>query len=236
MDLSPPFFTDPRLEAVARAILNNDDGPLREALARGAPLDRPGRDGIRLSHLAISPADPMMLAMLLQTGADPDATTGERVSLAQYAAARPGGRADHLRVLLDFGLDPNRPTGTLAAPPLMHAIDGENLAAAALLLDRGADPNWREPTNGTALHVAMIKPNLPMARLLLERGADPRISTRWEPPVPDAWCFTASLAPMQPTPEQFAEFEALNALMYRLHGLEFPCCLDGSPRPASLPR
>ncbi|MEI4235370.1 ankyrin repeat domain-containing protein [Roseovarius sp. D22-M7] len=230
MDLSAPFFKDARLEAVARGILNHDDTPLRTALAEGLPLDVPGRDGIRLSHLAMSPADPSMLALLIEAGGDINATTGEGVSLAQLAAGRGDGTADHLQVLLDAGLDVNRVTGSLEVPTLMHAVFGGNLDAAEILLDHGADPNWSSPFEGTAMHVAMITPDLEMARLLLERGTDPRITTKWEPSVPESWCFNANLSPMQPSAKMIAEFESLNALMLRLHGIEFPCYLDGSPR------
>ena len=230
MDLSSPFFEDARLEAVARAILNHEDTPLRTALAEGLPLDLPGRDGIRLSHLAMSPTDPSMLAALISVGADINATTGEGISLTELAAARGDGTADHLRVLLDAGLDPNRISGRLRAPPLMYAVHGVNHVAAALLLDHGADPNWSAPIKGTALHMTMITPHLEMARLLLERGADPRITTKHKPSVPELWCFMANLRSMRPSAERFAEFEALNALMFQLHKIEFPCYLDGLPR------
>ena len=62
-----------------------------------------------------------------------------------------------------------------ARPPnLANAVEGNALAAAALLLERGACPD--SPAGhfgGTALHRAIANRYREMARLLLDHGANP---------------------------------------------------------------
>jgi ankyrin repeat protein len=45
-------------------------------------------------------------------------------------------------------------------------------AVARLLLDRGADPNAKDPYGYTALHMAVVRGKAVLVQLLLERGAD----------------------------------------------------------------
>lgn len=56
---------------------------------------------------------------------------------------------------------------------LMLAAYHGRLEAAALLLDRGADPDTREAGGNTALMGAAFKGDVAMVRLLCSRGADP---------------------------------------------------------------
>lgn len=53
-------------------------------------------------------------------------------------AAR-AGRLEAMTRLLDAGADPNRPDGRQGWTPLMHALHKQRVAAARLLLARGAD-------------------------------------------------------------------------------------------------
>lgn len=230
MSTKGAVFADPRVNALAHSVMNDDRPAVASAIAAGVPLNDVGARGILLLHLALVPKQPVMLQMLLAAGADPTARPPDVEGLSAAAAQREDKTSDHLRVLLDAGVDANALTGLRNRPLLMYAVAGENLATATLLLDRGADPNWHEPFGGTALHWAMLLPDFPMARLLLERGADPRISTLHQPPVPEAWCETALLRGMLENPESIAEFDALDSLMYRLHQVRFPCGYTGTPR------
>ncbi len=71
---------------------------------------------------------------------------------------------------------------TLEGAQLLHvAAEYQNLEAAQLLLDRGADLNAAGPGGQTPLFHAVTQNEdrgLPMVRLLLERGADLAIRAR----------------------------------------------------------
>ncbi|MEO7190836.1 MAG: ankyrin repeat domain-containing protein [Vicinamibacterales bacterium] len=65
-----------------------------------------------------------------------------------------------------------RPSGRR---PLSAAVEAGHDAIARLLLERGADPTWPEPTapQGRSLHAAARAGNFEMVKLLLAHGADP---------------------------------------------------------------
>jgi ankyrin repeat protein len=56
--------------------------------------------------------------------------------------------------------------------PLHSAAAGGHAAIAALLLERGADPDARQEGGFVPLHSAAARGDQVTARLLLERGAD----------------------------------------------------------------
>ena len=85
------------------------------------------------------------------------------------------GDIEHVRQILDAAparISETRPSGRR---PLSAAIEAGHDAIARLLLERGADPNWREPTapKGRALHAAASAGKRELVELLLTRGADP---------------------------------------------------------------
>ena len=64
------------------------------------------------------------------------------------------GNAAQVRTLLTQGEDPNRPVGVNDWPPLMHAVHKNQLEAAAILLEHGADINKGGPEGMTPLMMA----------------------------------------------------------------------------------
>ena len=110
------------------------------------------------------PGDSRIVELLFTHGATRDLTV---------AAAL--GDVDTVRRILDAApgrISETRPSGRR---PLSAAIEAGHDAIARLLLERGADPNWREPTapKGRALHAAASAGKRELVELLLTRGADP---------------------------------------------------------------
>jgi len=70
-------------------------------------------------------------------------------------------------------------------PPLMTAIDEENLPEVTRLLEEGADPNLRNSATCTPLFFAINKKDPILTRLLLEHGADP--NAIYMPSSKDSW-------------------------------------------------
>ena len=110
------------------------------------------------------PRDTRIVALLLAHGATHDLTV---------AAAL--GDIDQVRRLLERDPTRIRETRPSGRRPLAAAIENGHDAIARLLLERGADPNWSEPTapKGRALHAAARAGKRDLVELLLARGADP---------------------------------------------------------------
>jgi ankyrin repeat protein len=85
------------------------------------------------------------------------------------------GDIEHVGRMLDAEPARIRETRPSGRRPLSAAIEAGHDAVARLLLERGADPNWGEPTapKGRALHAAVSAGNRQLVELLLARGADP---------------------------------------------------------------
>lgn len=64
-------------------------------------------------------------------------------------------------------------SGASLGVSLIEAVRADDRAGAIALLDRGANPNTREPDGTTALSWAAIRGNTEIASQLLEAGADP---------------------------------------------------------------
>lgn len=110
------------------------------------------------------PGDERIIGLLLARGATRDLTV---------AAAL--GDIDQVRRILDVDPSRIRETRPSGRRPLSAAIEAGHDAIARLLIERGADPNWSEPTapKGRALHSAANAGKRELVELLLARGADP---------------------------------------------------------------
>jgi ankyrin repeat protein len=113
------------------------------------------------------PGDRRMIRLLLEHGATRDLTV---------AAAL--GDIEHARQILDAEPARIRETRPSGRRPLSAAIEAGHDAMARLLLERGVDPNWGEPTapRGRSLQVAAGAGKRDLVELLLTYGADPNSS------------------------------------------------------------
>ena len=105
-----------------------------------------------------------MIRLLLEHGATRDLTVTAAL-----------GDIEHARQILDAEPVRIRETRPSGRRPLSAAIEAGHDAMARLLLERGADPNWGEPTapKGRSLQVAAGAGKRDLVELLLAYGADP---------------------------------------------------------------
>lgn len=200
--------------ALAEALFDRDIARAGEFLARDPQLARvPVGENHDMLIVAIATADAALVTLLLHHGAPPngrvpglplelglrayDPEIAHRLLLfharptpparptapirAAIAINSPGA----VRLLLDFGADPNavEETGTR---PLQIALRMEHFRIAALLLDFGADP-WAIDTGGGNLGASVATPMLTVAPE--EAAARRRLAARlkrigWPEPPP----------------------------------------------------
>jgi ankyrin repeat protein len=98
-----------------------------------------------------------------------------RGATCDLAVAAALGDIERARQILDAEPARIRETRPSGRRPLSVAVEFGHDDVARLLLERGADPSWDEPTapKGRSLHGAASAGNLAMVELLLAHGADP---------------------------------------------------------------
>lgn len=166
---------------------------VRLLLARGADANaKEGSQGQTALMWAVAQGHSDVVKTLIESGADVHALTDTRhrrvntesggfgrelldeVDLGGFTpllfAARTGD-LDTARFLLDAGARANEsaPEGSTVLMVAAHSGHG---AVAALLLERGADPNVTG-AGYTALHAAVMRGNLELVRAILSSGANP---------------------------------------------------------------
>jgi ankyrin repeat protein len=120
------------------------------------------------------------LTAVLLVGGDPNVDavrwSGERDTALGVAAF--SGHEDGVRLLLQFGADPNKEQGAERSSALAVAV--RHPAIVALLLEKGADVNGtRADGCWNPLEWAGRIKDIESMRLLLDFGADPSRAERW---------------------------------------------------------
>lgn len=159
-------------------------------LRKGAPPNAVGLTGTTAVYAAALHADPTVVRLLLEAGADPNVESTDDGEGTPLCAAACWGYDEVVRELLAHGADPGqREDGGRGYSPLLWASKNGHREAVRLLLEAGADPN-ADVGDENPLRAAVWRGSLAVVRLLLEHGADPRVrSEDGETPlqVADAW-------------------------------------------------
>jgi ankyrin repeat protein len=161
---------------VADAAMRREKAAIAALLKEGGDVNAAQADGMTALHWAASHADAELTGMLLQAGANAQATTRLGGYSPMHLAAQ-AGAAPVIQVLAAAGASVGAAT-TTGATPLMFASRSGNADAVRTLLDCGADPDARESASGeTALMFAATFDRADVAALLLQRGARPGLAT-----------------------------------------------------------
>jgi ankyrin repeat protein len=150
-----------------KAIEVDNEGALRELLARGIDpntLDPKGQTGL---FLALRGGSPKAFAVLLQhPGSQVDQANAAGETPLMMAALR--GHVQAMQGLIARGAQVNRPNWS----PLHYAASGPSVAAVRLLLELGAVVDARAPNGNTPLMQAARYGSEDAVITLLKKGAD----------------------------------------------------------------
>ncbi len=163
--------------SVADAAMGGDVVTLRALLEQGSDVNARFADGMTGLHWAARKGNAAIAEVLLDAGAELEATTriGAHTPLHVASAA---GRASVVKGLLLAGANANAITTTGATPLHFAAASGSALAVAALV-EHGAKVNAAEPHWGqTALMFAAAAGRTEVVEVLLEGEADPSIAAK----------------------------------------------------------
>ncbi len=138
-----------------------------------------------LLHRALEKQNPEVTSLLLDAGADPNATNSfgnsalmQAVSLRSYRTPDPERIAPELvRLLVAAGADANERTSS-GNTPLYSAASQGAAELVEVLLETGADPNGPGLFGTTPLYSAARQGAAELVGILLEAGADPNLADR----------------------------------------------------------
>ncbi|CAK9034688.1 unnamed protein product [Durusdinium trenchii] len=108
-----------------------------------------------------------VVRLLLEAGADQNATTQDGATALMFAAHK--GHLEVVRLLLEAGADP-KPADQDGTTALTHAACNGHLEVVRVLLEAGADPKAAAQDGTTALILAAESGQLEVQQLLLEAG------------------------------------------------------------------
>jgi len=171
-------FTTSFASELIDATRSGEVATVARLITDGADVSEATGDGMTAVHWAAQSGHVAILEMLLDAGAEVDATT----RIGSYTPLHLAGSQANSAIvekLLDAGADVNATTtNSLATALHMAAQVAGGADSVKVLLANGADPNAKEGSAGqTPLMFAAAKNRAESVKLLLEAGADPSIST-----------------------------------------------------------
>jgi ankyrin repeat protein len=234
-------FTDPLVVQLADAAQHGDAAEVVQLLHRGADVRAVGKYGMTIPHfvlLAPRANAPLVMKNVLDAGADPVSVRVDGNTVPMIAVSRDDADPEMVSVLLDHGIGPNwrPPKEPYAQTALLHqAISGHNMAVVKLLLKRGADVNYVDPFEGSALHAALGGTQFDIAAVLVDAGIDLSLQNNTSPDIKsprtvrrtalEYFCkFDGGKRGANPLPQVAAGWAHLQAALAR-RGAKMPCDL-----------
>jgi uncharacterized protein len=151
------------------AVTEGDASRIRELLGKGATIEYRGDPGKRDAlEVAAWKGNSQVVNILLES-------EKVRANLATSNALHDAVVKGHIEIvtaLLKQGATVDVAHRALGDSPLMSAASFGRIAEAELLLQRGANINFRNRNNSTPLIAAVFNDRTDMASLLVQKGAD----------------------------------------------------------------
>ncbi|CAL1531351.1 unnamed protein product [Lymnaea stagnalis] len=217
------------MEDLKYAIFRGNSDLAIKCLSQGLPLNEPYRDGWSALMYAANYANPKIIQLLLEKGADPsyqyDMFTTLMSACLSNNTPNEEDVAECVKILLTTGADINA-QDRMHTTPLMLASKEGHLTAVKQLIKHEAEVNKQDTRGWTALTWAAQRGRKDIVMVLLEAGADPNIKHQDKLTVKD-------LAANLPTDEILALLEHRTPkIVHR----DFPQHTDNSPASYSMSR
>ena len=181
-------FADPQVAQLAHAAQDGDLARIEKLIKAGAPVRFVGREGMTVTHYALRARRnaPQVMELLLKAGADPVSMLSNGKTVPHYAVARNNADPEVVKVLLAHGISPNwfPPKGVYHDRSMLQAaIMGKNLPVIKLLVERGADLNYVDPFDGSALHLALDGIDFFIPAYLVDAGINLKLLNNTSPEI-----------------------------------------------------
>jgi ankyrin repeat protein len=148
---------------------------VRALLKKGVDVN--ARDGHGRTALMLTAARGhlQVVKLLLAAGADPNLRAvsfhaGDLTALTAAMEASPESRVEIIDALLAAGAQLN--PADAGRTPLIRAVEKKDLSLMKLLLNRGADVNWKNRSGLTLLMAAVAEGSPDAVKFLIDAGAD----------------------------------------------------------------
>ena len=181
-------FADPRVAQLANAAQDGDLARIQQLIKAGAPVKFVGQEGMTVTHYALRARRnaPQVMELLLKAGADPVSMLSNGKTVPHYAVSRDKADPEVVKVLMAHGIGPNwfPPSGVYHDRSMLQAaIMGKNLPVIKLLVERGADLNYVDPFDGSALHLALDGIDFYIPAYLVDAGIDLKLLDSTSPEI-----------------------------------------------------
>lgn len=166
-----------KVEGLIDAIKAGDAGLVAALLEQESSLANEISGGMPVLHSAVFTRNEAIVRALLEKGAEVDSEDDRgytalcNIIFTGFEKNTHDERALIIRLLLDSGADPNHCVSSMGFSPLHFAVQTDNITAARILIERGADININNRNTGTPLYWAGCRGSSQMVRLLKEHGA-----------------------------------------------------------------
>ncbi|CZT09569.1 uncharacterized protein RCO7_03690 [Rhynchosporium graminicola] len=159
------------------AVHGSNEDAARRFLAGGLDINGKGGKYGNILQASIESCKAEFISYLLDQGADINAQGGEYGNALRAAVF---WKREHIiQLLLDRGARPDHQhMDTSFGSPLRLAAGRGYLSIVKILLDHGAEVNWRREQSTPALAAAITGGRKDVVELLLEHGADPDLPDR----------------------------------------------------------
>jgi ankyrin repeat protein len=168
-------YTDSKDIQMTQAVMAGDTNAVRRLAHEGVNLNAVGLHEITPLRTSIKVGQIKILRLLLELGANPNFKTPKGVAGADVAVIFQKN-PEFLKLLLDFGLDPNLESDDV--PLIFYALSEGLWRQYDMLLAKGADINSKTPDGSSLLLDLVMQLEYDRAKDLLLRGADFRVVTK----------------------------------------------------------
>jgi ankyrin repeat protein len=162
-------YSDTKNIQLIQAVMAGDTNAVRRLAHEGVNLNAVGLYENTPLRTSIKVGQKKTMRLLLELGANPNFKTPKGVAGADVAVIFQKN-PEFLKLLLDFGLDPNLKSGDV--PLIFFALSEGHWHHYDMLLAKGADINSKTPDGSSLLLDLVMRLEYDRAKEILLRGAD----------------------------------------------------------------